>query len=620
MNQEQQNSPLRLWERLGAHPDPTHGSDAVRFSVWAPGARQVSVTGDFCDWDVDSHPMEQIDEEGVHEITLPSIQRGARYKFAVLGADHVLRLKADPFGQVQEGHQLQASIIPSASQHVWSDQDWMDRRSGRDWRREPLSIYEVHLGGWLREPGREDQPISFRQAAPRLADHCHRFGFQAVELLPITEHPFTGSWGYGTTGYFAPTHRHGLPDDLRWFVNTLHEADIAVFLDWVPGHFPDDDFGLARFDGTSLFERDEPQRSHHPVWNSLITDLSNPKIREFFIENALYWIGEYHVDGLRVDAVSSMVWKDFGLRSDGEDPLPQEEREDRDAAIFLQDLNTTLNSEFPGCATFAEDDTNWPGVTAPVVEGGLGFSFKWNVGWAADTLAYFEIDPEQRQGESRKLTFPITFEDSEHFLLPLSHDEANPEKGSLLSRMSGEGDMQQAQWRQLLTYQILRPGKNLLFMGGEAANPEAFNHDQGLDPGLYEENAGKTCGDFLRDLHQIYAEHPAFWEEDGTPGAGFSWLCCDENSEGVFAFLRFSDNNHGIVLLNLSGRDSPEFRVGTPRIGDYDVLIHSDLTGYGTSLPGQSTLKSSEEHPWQNQPASLMLDLPSASALVLGPA
>ncbi len=606
----------RLWKVLGAHPRRLDGVDGVSFSVWAPSALGVSVVGDFCRWDERRLPMRRMGTTGVFEIFVPGVSPGALYKYRIVGPGGEVFMKADPVGQAMEPPPGTASRVV-ASSYQWGDGAWMAARPpAAELRRLPMAIYEVHLGSWMRVPEEGGRPLTYREIAPRLIEHVSRLGFTHIELMPLAEHPFTGSWGYQVSAYFAPTARYGTPDDLRFLVDACHRAGIGVILDWVPAHFPRDDFALRRFDGTALYEHEDPRQGEHPEWGTLIFNFGRREVRNFLVANALYWLEEFHVDGLRVDAVASMLYLDYG-RGEGEwVPNPSGGRENLEAIEFLKLLNATIAEEHPSCFTVAEESSQWHGVTAPVPEGGLGFTFKWNMGWMHDTLEYFQTDPLFRPGRHTLLTFPMMYEYSEHFVMPLSHDEVVHGKGSLLSRMHGDEWQQFANLRALLGYQYARPGKSLLFMGSELGSRREWNHDTSLDWHLTSLPLTAGLLRYLADLSAVYRARPELWRGDACP-EGFSWLDADDAEHSIFCFLRHDGNGVVVALFNLTPVPRHDHRVGAPHPGRYRVLLSSDAAEYGGSGFGLVDEVHTEQVGWQGQPASFRIGLPSLGVVLL---
>ena len=604
-----------LWQVLGAHPRQLDGVDGVGFAVWAPNAQGVSVVGDFSRWDARRLPMRLLGSSGVYELFVPGISPGALYKFRILGPSGEVRLKADPFAQAMELPPSTASRV-AASSYQWGDGEWMSGRRSRELHREPMAIYEVHLGSWARNLEEGNRPLTYREIAPRLIDHAVRHGFSHLEFLPLAEHPFTGSWGYQVSAYFAPTARYGTPDDLRFLIDSCHNAGLGVILDWVPAHFPKDDFALRRFDGTALYEHEDPRRGEHPEWGTLIFNYGRREVRNFLIANALYWLDEFHVDGLRVDAVASMLYLDYS-RKEGE-WLPNRfgGREDLEAVEFLKMLNATITETHPGCFTVAEESTSWPRVTGPVTDGGLGFTFKWNMGWMHDTLQYFRLDPVYRQYHHELLTFAMIYEYSEHFIMPLSHDEVVHGKGTLLSRMPGDAWQQFANLRALLVYHYTRPGKPLLFMGSEIGSRREWNHDHSLDWHLLAQPLHGGLDRFVTDLGQVYRQHTPLWRADSDP-SGFTWLDPDDREQSVYGYLRRDGDRTVVVLLNLTPVPRHDYRAGAPRPGSYRLVLSSDDSRYGGGGFGVVDRVETEPTAWQGQPHSFRIGLPPLGGVVL---
>ena len=604
-----------LWQALGAHPRQLDGVDGVGFAVWAPNAQGVSVVGDFCRWDHRRLPMRLLGASGVFELFVPGISAGALYKYRIVGPGGEVRLKADPFARAMEVPPSTASRV-TASSYQWGDRAWMADRATADIRRSPMTVYEVHLGSWARVPEEGNRPLTYREIAPKLIEHLRRHGFTHAEFLPLAEHPFTGSWGYQVSAYFAPTARYGTPDDLRYLIDELHRAGIGVIMDWVPAHFPKDDFALRRFDGTALYEHADPRRGEHPEWGTLIFNFGRREVRNFLVANALYWLEEFHVDGLRVDAVASMLYLDYS-RAEGQwVPNKYGGREDLDAVDFIKTLNATIADEHPGCFTVAEESTSWPRVTGPVTEGGLGFTFKWNMGWMHDTLRYFALDPIYRRYHHELLTFAMMYEYSEHFIMPLSHDEVVHGKGTLLAKMPGDEWQQFANLRALLAYQYTRPGRPLLFMGAELGMRREWNHDQSLDWHLGDRPLNGGLERYVAALGGIYREHPELWRTDQDL-AGFSWLDADDRDHSTYGYVRRDGERASIVLLNLTPVPRHDYRAGAPLAGRYRLVLSSDETRFGGSGFGMIDSVETEASPSQGQPHSFRIGLPPLGALLL---
>jgi len=608
----------RLWEVLGAHERVIDGVAGTSFAVWAPAARRVSVVGDFCQWDARNYPMRALGASGVWEIFVPGVGVGAVYKYEIKTREGALRLKSDPFARAMELPPAQASCVTRAT-HVWQDAEWMARRAEVDLTRRPVNVYEVHLGSWRRLPDEGNRSLGYREIAPLLVEHVKKFGFTHVELMPVAEHAFYASWGYQVTGYYAPTARYGTPDDFRWFVDYLHQHDVGVIVDWVPAHFPKDDFSLRRFDGTALYEHEDPRQGEHPDWGTLIFNFGRPEVRNFLVANALYWLQEFHVDGLRVDAVASMLYLDYSRRDGGWIPNQHGGRENIAAIEFLRATNHIIREEVPGAITIAEESTSWFGVTKPVEEGGLGFTFKWNMGWMHDTLKYFGKDPVHRKYHQDELTFSMIYEYSERFINSLSHDEVVHGKGALIEKMPGDWWQRQANYRLLLAYQYTRPGKQLNFMGIEVAQHNEWNHDSSVDWHLESQECRQQLQRYLSDLGRLYHETPALWANDPEP-AGFEWIDCSDRENSVLSFVRRAGDEHVVVVLNMTPVPRQDYRIGAPAPGRYEQRFSSDDARYGGSGTFPPADVHTDEIPWHGRAQSLLLRLPPLGALVLAPA
>jgi 1,4-alpha-glucan branching enzyme len=603
---------------LGAHPREVDGIAGVAFAVWAPSARSVSVVGDFNSWDGRVHPMRTLGASGVWELFLPAAAEGAVYKYEMRTQDGSLLLKADPLAARTEEPPKTGSVV-FRQRHTWGDANWLQHRAGsRPWA-QPMSIYEVHLGSWRWNSLDGNRSLTYLELADELGDYVVDMGFTHVELLPVMEHPFGGSWGYQVTGFFAPTARYGTPDDFRKFVERLHARGIGVILDWVPAHFPRDDFALARFDGTALYEHADPRRGSHPDWGTLIFNYGRTEVRNFLLASALTWLEDFHADGLRVDAVASMLYLDYS-REEGEWlPNVHGGRENLEAVAFLRELNEVAYRRVPGVVMAAEESTAWPAVSRPTDIGGLGFGFKWNLGWMHDTLEYFKRDPIHRRHHQNDLTFSLVYAFTENFILPLSHDEVVHGKGSLLGKMPGDRWQRFANLRALYGYMWAHPGKQLLFMGGELAQEREWNHDSSLDWHLRDvpEHAGVQA--LVRDLNHAYRTEPAFWEVDFEP-AGFLWLESSDDAANVIAFARVSQNGDRIVVCacNFSPVPRQGYRLGLPGGGTWRELLNTDEARYGGSGAVNAGVVS-DETPWHNQPFSALVTLPPLGVVWLVP-
>jgi 1,4-alpha-glucan branching enzyme len=608
-----------LYARLGAHVTEIDGVAGTSFAVWAPSARSVSVVGDFNSWDGRLHPMRSMGSSGIWEIFLPGVQEGARYKYEIRTQTGELRLKADPVAFAAEMPPATASVV-HRPRHVWADAEWIEHRRARDPLTEPMSIYEVHLGSWRLNPLEGNRCLTYRELADELAAYVTDLGFTHVELLPVMAHPFSGSWGYQVTSYYAPTPRFGSPDDFRAFVDRLHRAGVGVIVDWVPAHFPRDDWALARFDGTALYEHEDPRRGSHPDWGTLVFNFGRNEVRNFLLANALFWPREYHVDGLRVDAVASMLYLDYSRKEGEWVPNQFGGREDLDAVAFLKALNEVLHAREPGIVSVAEESTAWPGVSRPTYVGGLGFGFKWNMGWMHDTLGYFQQDPVYRRYHHHELTFSLMYAFSENFVLPLSHDEVVHGKGSLLSKMPGDRWQQLANLRALYAYMWAHPGKKLLFMGGELAQEQEWSHERSLDWHLLEDAGHAGVQALVRDLNHVYREQRALWERD-FEGAGFWWLEANDADRNVVAFARqgLDGDTQLVCVCNLSPVPRDRYRVGFPQPGRWREALNTDAAVYGGSGVGNLGGVEAEAVPWHGQPWSAELTLPPLGVLWLVP-
>jgi len=607
-----------LWNVLGAHPREIDGERGVSFAVWAPNARSAAVVGQHEQWDGRLLPMRRLGSSGVFELFVPDVAPGTMYKYQLRTREGIARIKTDPFAFGMEAPPETASCVVDLTRYAWKDGEWMTERPTRDSTKLPMLIYELHLGSWARIPENDNRPLTYRELAPRVVEHCQRLGFSHVELMPVMEHPFTGSWGYQVSGYFAPTRRYGSPDDFKYFVDVLHRAGIGVILDWVPAHFPKDDFALRRFDGTALYEHDDPRLGEHPDWGTLIFNYSRTEVRNFLIANALFWLREYHCDGLRVDAVASMLYLDYSRKPGEWLRNRQGGRENLDAIDFLRAMNEAVRIDAPGCYTIAEESTSWPGVTKSPREGGLGFTYKWNMGWMHDTLAYFAQDPLYRSYHQDQLTFAMVYEYSERFIMPLSHDEVVHLKKSLLEKMPGDSWRKLANLRLMLAYMYTRPGKKLLFMGTEIAPYAEWDHDVSLDWHLADEPSHGAFLRFVQELGALYESHAAFWRDDFEP-QGFSWIDIADKMNSVLSYVRRAGESHAIVVLNMTPEPRANYRLGVPSEGEYDVLISSDSVRFGGSGYGQEGVLHTDPSSFHGYPQSLSLNLPPLGALVLAP-
>jgi len=605
----------RLYESLGAQVREVNGVGGVAFAVWAPNARGVSVVGDFNRWDGRLHPLRLLGASGIWELFLPDLGAGTLYKFEIRGGDGRLFLKSDPYARAMERPPQTASVVHE-SRYSFGDREWLERRATGDAWRSPLAIYEVHLGSWRRVPEDGSRSLSYREAAHQLADYVHEMGFTHVEFLPLQEHPYGPSWGYQTGGYFAPTARCGSPDDLKYMIDHLHRKGIGVLLDWVPAHFPKDAAALGRFDGTALYEHEDWRLGEHPDWGTYVFNYGRHEVRSFLISNALYWLSEYHIDGLRLDAVASMLYLDYSRGHGQWVPNAYGGRENLEAIGFLRELNARAYARFPQALLIAEESTAWPGVSRPTHTGGLGFGFKWNMGWMHDTLAYFQRDPVHRKHHHSMLTFSLIYAWTENFILPLSHDEVVHGKRSLLNQMPGDRWQKFANLRALYAYMWAHPGKKLLFMGGEFGQWNEWYHDTSLDWHLLDEPDHRGLHTLVRDLNRLYRGEPALWECD-FEAAGFEWVDCWNADENVLAFLRTapSRGRRLFCVSNFSPVPRTGYRVGLPRPGRYTELLNTDAATYGGSNLGNAGAVQAEATPWHGQPYSAALTLPPLATL-----
>jgi 1,4-alpha-glucan branching enzyme len=616
-----EGSHTRLYERLGAHTEVRDGVAGCHFAVWAPNAHAVSIMGDFNDWHRHSHWLRQMHAgAGIWEGFVPNAHAGQRYKFHIESALQGYKVdKADPFAFSAEVAPATASVIAELD-HVWNDQDWMARRREKNALDAPMAVYEVHLGSWRRSPGTPEQPLGYREIAPQLADYCVDMGFTHVELLPVMEHPFYGSWGYQVTGYFAATSRYGSPQDFMFLVDHLHQRGIGVILDWVPSHFPNDQHGLAYFDGTALYEHADPRQGYHPEWSSQIFNYGRHEVRSFLLSSALFWLDKYHIDGLRVDAVASMLYLDYARKAGEWIPNQYGGRENLAAIQFLRQLNEAVYRDFPDTQTIAEESTAWPMVSRPTWVGGLGFGMKWNMGWMHDTLSYYSHEPIHRKYHHDQITFSIWYAFHENFMLPISHDEVVHGKGSLIGKLPGDEWQRFANLRLLLGYMWAHPGKKLLFMGSEFGQSREWNHDNSLDWHLlqYPVHAGAQA--WVRDLNACYKSHPALFGRDFS-NDGFEWIDCHDSDESVISFLR--RGAHGetlLVVLNATPVLREEYRVGVPTGGRWREVLNSDAPCYSGSGQGNAGGVDALDYPHHGRPCSLQLRLPPLGVLFLEPA
>ncbi len=605
----------KIYDKLGAQLRTIDGVPGASFAVWAPNAQRVSVVGDFNSWDGRFHPMRMLGASGVWEIFIPGVGVGAHYKFEIRDAHGHIKLNTDPFGFFFEVAPKQAAIVWDTRKFKWSDEAWLKKRRERDALRAPLSIYEVHIGSWRKKSPSESW--SYRELAGPLVIYLKRMGFTHVEFMPVAEHAFYPSWGYQVTGFYAPTSRYGTPEDFQFLVNALHEAGIGVIVDWVPAHFPRDTWALAKFDGTALFEHEDPRKGAHQDWGTLIFNFGRHEVVNFLVANALFWCERFHIDGLRVDAVASMLYLDYSRKEGEWIPNQFGGRENLEAIEFLKKFNHITHTEFPGVMTIAEESTAWPQVTRPPYIGGLGFNFKWNMGWMHDTLGYFKREPVHRKYHQNDLTFAMLYHHNENFILPLSHDEVVHGKLSLLGRMPGDDWQKFASLRTLIAYQWLFPGKKLLFMGGEIAQSGEWAENGQLDWWLLD--AGpfhRGMQQFVGDLNALYLRTPALWQADYDHN-GFSWIDCNDRENSVLSFLRQNadGSNQVAVILNLTPVPRENYRVGLPRGGRWREVINSDADIYAGSNQGNCGGVTASDQPCHGHPHSAGFNLPPMSVI-----
>ncbi|HJU04680.1 MAG TPA: 1,4-alpha-glucan branching protein GlgB [Nitrospiraceae bacterium] len=607
---------FRAYDVLGGHVRTIDGVTGVRFVVWAPNAMRVSVVGDFNGWDGRRHPMRNCGGSGLWELFIPDIPEGTAYKYEIRPRNHdVPLLKADPYAFAAELRPKTASLIHALS-YEWRDHEWMTRRGSRDTLSEPISIYEVHFGSWMRVPEESNRWLTYRELTSKLIPYVKELGYTHVELMPVTEHPFDGSWGYQTVGYFAPTSRFGKPEEFMAFVDACHQANIGVILDWVPAHFPDDPHGLAWFDGTHLYDHQDPRLGYHPEWHSRIFNFGRVEVRNFLFNSALFWLDRYHIDGLRVDAVASMLYLDYARKAGEWIPNRFGGNENLEAVDFLKEFNALVHREHPGVLTIAEESTAWPGVSRPTYVGGLGFSLKWNMGWMHDTLEYFSLDPVYRKHHQNKITFGLVYAFSENFVLVLSHDEVVHGKKTLLDKMPGDQWQRFANMRALLGFMYGHPGKKMLFMGGEIGQWWEWNHDNSLQWHLLQYEPHQGLRRYASDLNRLYQAEPALYQAD-FDWSGFQWIDFSDADHAVIAFLRRARDpeNSVICACNFTPVPRSGYRVGVPAPGWYRELLNSDADLYGGSNIGNGGGLASEAIPWHGHPHSLLLTLPPLSVI-----
>ena len=613
-----QGSHYEIFNKMGAHKTVVDGVEGVYFAVWAPNAQYVNVAGSFNDWDIYEYNMGRLGEGGIFALFVPEVKEDDLYKFIITTPEGEKIYKADPYGNYMELRPGNASKVTDLSNFKWSDAAWMEAKESKDWQKEPIAIYECHIGSWMRHPEEDAKGFyNYREFADRIVEYLKEMKYTHVELMGIAEHPFDGSWGYQVTGYYAPTSRYGTPQDFMYLVNTLHKNKIGVILDWVPAHFPRDAFGLAEFDGSCLYEHPDPRRGEHPDWGTKIFNYAKNEVRNFLIANAMFWVDKFHVDGLRVDAVASMLYLDYGKR-DGQ-WLPNEygNNKNLDAIEFFRHLNSAMQKRFPGTMMIAEESTAWPMVTGDVKEGGLGFTFKWNMGWMHDFCEYMKLDPLFRKDNHYKMTFAMSYNNSENYILPLSHDEVVHLKCSMLKKMPGFYVDKFANLRVGYTYMFTHSGKKLLFMGQEFGQDNEWNEAKELDWNLLSDDLHSSMKYYVSKLLELYRKYPCLYEIDNDWG-GFEWMNADDTEQSTYSYVRKASNgkNNLLVVLNMTPMERKDFTVGVPKKKKYKLLLNSDDTcfgGNGGEIPKEITAKAKEA---DGKPYSLTFDLPPYGAAI----
>ncbi len=611
----------RVYQKLGAHVRTIDGVLGVSFAVWAPNAARVSVVGDFNRWDGRFHPMRSLGNSGVWELFVPGLQEGALYKYEIVPRRGAMRLKTDPYGSYFESPPNNASVVWNVRKYQWGDQQWMARRDNTDWRREPVLVYEMHLGSWKRNPEDGNRPFTYREMASELVPYLQEMGYTHVEFMPLAEYPFDGSWGYQVTGFYAPTHRYGTPEDFMFLVDTLHQNNIGVILDWVPAHFPKDFFALAHFDGTHLYEHADPRQGEHQDWGTLIFNYSRPEVRCFLLGSAMTWLDRYHIDGLRVDAVASMLYLDYSRKPGQWIPNKYGGRENLESISFLRYANDTVHKYFPGVLMIAEESTAWGGVSKPAKEGGLGFDLKWNMGWMHDTLEYFKKDPIHRKFHHNQLTFGMLYQNTEHFMMTFSHDEVVHGKGSLLLKMGAYHIPDKArQLRALYAWMWGWPGKKTLFMGGEFGQSAEWAYDRSLDWHLTEYIDHEGIRLLVADLNRFYREHAFIPQSDFDPKS-FQWVNPNDGNNSVISFVRFGTHPDEVLLVaaNLTPVPRDVYRVGVPRDGLWREVLNTNAQKYGGDGAGNPSGAQAQPIPWDGRPFAVDLHLPGMSVMFFVP-
>lgn len=616
-----EGSHYKNYEKLGAHVMEVGGIKGVHFAVWAPNAKRVSVVGDFNNWDGRRHQMRVLGSSGIWELFIPGLNEGEIYKFEIKSQSGDIFLKADPYAFFFEVRPKSASIVYNVNQYKWNDSEWMGMRSKANWFESPISVYEVHLSSWMRVPEEENRFLTYRELADKLIAYVKEMGYTHIELMPVTEHPLDASWGYQTIGYFAPTSRHGTPSDFMYFMDKCHQNNIGVIIDWVPAHFPRDAHGLGYFDGTCLYEHEDPRKGEHKDWGTLIFNYGRNEVRNFLISNALFWLEKYHVDGLRVDAVASMIYLDYSRKEGGWIPNIFGGRENLEAIDFFKKFNEVVHQQHPGVLIVAEESTAWPGVSRPTYLGGLGFSLKWNMGWMNDILEYFSKEPVHRKYHHNNLTFSLLYAFTENFMLVLSHDEVVHGKRSILSKMPGDMWQKFANVRLLYGFMYGHPGKKLLFMGGEIGQWDEWYHERSIDWQLLQYEPHQNLRRYVRDLNRFYKSEPSLYEVDFNY-SGFEWIDFHDADQSIISFIRKAKraDDFLVFICNFTPVPRYNYRLGVPGAGFYKEILNSDSSEYWGSNIGNSGGVLAEEILWHGRPYSINITLPPLAVVVFKPA
>lgn len=607
-----------IYDKMGGRLITHGGTRGAAFTVWAPSAKSVSVIGNFNQWDSRRHPMRRLGGSGVWELFIPGLMENDQYKFHVIQCDGTPVDKADPYGRYAQVRPETASILFNPKKYKWRDKRWLTARSKKNLYAIPMNVYEVHLGSWMRVPEEGDRFLSYTELADKLISYVKDMGYTHIELLPVQEHPFDGSWGYQVTGYFAPTSRFGTPDDFKYFVDACHSNGIGVLLDWVPAHFPKDSFGLGRFDGTALYEHADPRRGEHRQWGTYMFNYGRKEVSNFLISNALFWLKEYHIDGLRVDAVASMLYLDFGKEAGEWTPNQYGGTENLEAIEFIKHMNSIIKEKEPSALMIAEESTSWPGVTKDPREGGLGFTLKWNMGWMNDFLFYIKNDPLFRKNHHNRLTFGMAYHYSENFMLVLSHDEVVHEKSSMVGKMPGDDWQRFANLRLAYGFMYGHPGKKLLFMGGEFGQYHEWCEAKSLDWHLLQFADHQHMQTYVRELNQFYLENEVFWKEDFDPH-GFKWIDCDDKDASVVSFIRRSEDKEVYCICNFTPNLHSQFRLGVPNKGKVQEVFNSDKLAFGGSGVVNDGEILSEDVPWNHYSQSVSIQIPPLGIVILAP-